>query len=182
MLRSAWRAVSAPAAFFARRVDHDPRPVRAFGVAVLAWIVGSAVAGWAITLATQSDPLLVVLATVALSLPYLFLVWGLGGLAIVRPARLDLRAWEIAGWTWLPAGFLGVALLPVVPLAPIAALAVGVLLLPVWNLFVLYGGLRVFAPEDRIRMSSLLYLVVVFIAPLVFSVLAFYIVNLGLGI
>lgn len=181
-IRKTWSAVSAPVAFFAQRVEDDPRPVRALGVAVLGWVIGSLVAGWAIARATQSDPLILVLATVGLSLPYLFLVWGLGGLAIVRPARLDLRAWEIAGWAWAPSGFLGLALLPVVPVAPIVALGVGLVLLPMWNLFVLYGGLRVYAAPERIRAASLIYLAVVFVAPLVVLAMTFYLVQLGLGV
>lgn len=181
-VRKLWAAASAPAAFFARRSDDDPRPVRAFGVAVIAWSIGAMVAGWALARATHSDPLVLIAVTMGLSLPYLFLVWALGGLAIVRPARLDLRAWEISGWTWVPAGFLGIALAPVVPFAPIAAIAVALIMLPAWNLFVLYGGLRVFAPPSRIRPASLIYLAVVFVAPLVLTVMTFFLVQLGLGV
>ena len=178
-LRAPWSAASAPAAFFSRRVEDDPRPLRALGVGALSWVVGAAVAGWALASATASDPLPVVLATVGLSLPYLLLVWTLGGLALVRPARLDLRAWEIAGWAWVPAAYLGLALFPATMIAPAITLAVGVVLLPAWHLVVVYGGLRVFAPAARIRVSALLYLVVVFVAPLAFLGIAFWLVGLG---
>ena len=178
-LRKPWSAASAPARFFATRDEDDPRPLRAFGVALTSWAVGAAVSGLALALATGSDVLVVLLATVGLSLPYLVLVWGLGGLALVRPARLDIRAWEIAAWAWVPAGFLGVALLPVVPFAPLVALAVGILLLPPWNMFVVVGGLRACAPPERIRGASLLYLTVVFVAPLAFLGIAFLLVGMG---
>jgi hypothetical protein len=182
LIRKLWSSASAPAAFFGRRIDDDPRPLRALGVAMLSWAAGASVAGWALATLTDSDPLILIAATVGASLPYLVLVWSLGGLAIVRPARLDLRAWEISGWSWAPAGFLGAALVPVVPFAPLAALAVGMIMLPAWNIFVLYGGLRVFAPAPRIRPASLIYLTVVWVAPLVFTVLTFYLVQLGLGV
>lgn len=181
-IRTLWAAASAPSRFFARRAEREPRPLRALAVAVLAVSLGAAVAGWALALATASDPWVIVLGTVAVVLPYLLLVWALGGLALVRPARLDLRAWEIAGWAWLPAGFLALALAPVVPIAPLVALAVGILLLAPWNLFIVVGGLRVHAPPAGVRTAALLYLAAVFVAPLAFLGIAFWLVQMGLGV
>lgn len=181
LVRKAWRAASAPRAFFGDRRDDDATPLRALLVALASGTVGAVFAGWALALATGSDPLVVMLAAVALSLPYLVLITTLGGLAIVRPGRLDLHAWEIAGWSWVPAGFLGLALAPVVPLSPTLALAVGVLLLPAANLFVVHGGLRAFAPAERVRTAFLIYLAVVYVAPTLFTGITFWVVRLAVG-
>ena len=180
-VRRLWLAASTPQAFFADRVDDDAKPLRALLVALGSGSVGAVVAGWALALATGSAPLVLVLAAVGLSLPYLVLITTLGGLALVRPGRLDLHAWEIAGWSWLPAAFLGLALAPVVPLAPAIALAVGVLILPAANMFMVHGGLRAFAPPDRVRMAFLVYVVVVYIAPALFTGITFWVVNLAVG-
>ena len=181
LARRLWRAASAPRAFFEDRVDDDAKPLRAVLVALASGAVGAVVAGWALALATGSDPLVLVLAMVGLSLPYLVLITTLGGLALVRPGRLDLHAWEIAGWSWVPTGFLGLALAPVVPVAPPIALAVGVLLLPAANLFVVHGGLRAFAPPERVRTAFLIYIAVVYLAPALFTGITFWVVNLAVG-
>lgn len=180
-LRALWRSASAPRVFFEARSDEEPRPLRSLAVGLASGLVGALVAGWALALATGSDPWIVILATAGLSLPYLVLINALGGLAIVRLGRLDLRAWEITGWSWVPAGFLGVALAPVVQLGPLPALAVGLMLLPAWNIFVVVGGLRAFAPPERIRAASLVYIAVVYLAPALFTGITFWVVSLGVG-
>lgn len=163
--RGWWQAVSAPEAFFRRLEPHPPRLLAAGAAALASGSVGLLVLGLAVARATASDPLLLAGAFLALGLGYLVAAWLLGGIALTRPAGLDLRAWEVAAWAWVPAGFLGVSLLPVAWFFPLPSLAVGLLALPLWHLWIVFAALRVLAPA-RVRLAGGLYLLVVFVFPL----------------
>lgn len=166
MLRRLWRAASRPEAHFETTRDHEPRLGGSLLEALAASAFGLLVAALALARATGSDGLgALALVVVTGGLLAVLAAWLLGGLALVRPAGLDLRAWEIAATAWLPAGALGLSLLPTALLFPAASLAVGLLLLPAWHLAIVRAGLRVHVPHRAGRLT-LLYALVVFALPL----------------
>ena len=159
-----WMAVSRPREFFAE----FPREVRlrlALRPALVSVVLGASMFSWAIARGTSSDSLVAVMLLV---LPgavlYASILWLLGGLALARTADLGERGWEVAAWAWVPAGFMALALLPVVAVFPVTSLTVGMLGLPVWHLLVVHAGLEQFAP-DRSRRALLIYGIVVLAAP-----------------
>lgn len=174
-LREAWRIVSSPLAWFGASDAREPVVLRALGAALLAGAIGFGVGGFALSRATGSAPLAMTGVVTAAGLGYLLLVWFLGGVVLSRPARLELRAWEVSAWSWLPAGFLGASLLPVVPIAPWPSLAVGVLAFPAWNLWIVVGALRALAP-DRVRLAALIYVGAIFAFPLLLSSFTFWVI------
>lgn len=162
-LRRAWRAASAPRAFYADLPDR-PALGTAAAAAAIAGLVGSVVLAAVAARATGSAPLPTLLVVPALALPYLALVTVLGGLVLMRPAALDLRAWEIAAWAWTPAGFLGLALLPIGLAAPAPTLFAASLMLPLWHLWLVWSGTSTHA-SGRPRLAVVLYAAAVFVAP-----------------
>lgn len=162
----AWAASSRPRAFFAT-LPERPALVAAAAAAAVAGAVGSLVAAVLLLRATGSTGWLPVLFGVpALALPYLALVSLLGGLVLMRPAALDLRAWEIVLWSWTPAGFLALSLLPIGLIAPLPTLVGGLLMLPVWHLWLVWSGTELHA-DAHARTAVLLYVLTVFGLPLV---------------
>ncbi len=166
LVRDAWWASSAPSSFFrALQQQSQPRVGRALLAAVMAVLLALAVLSLAFVRATASDGWLVVwLLASAIGLPYLGMVLLLGGLVMVRPAQLDLRAWEIAAWAWTPAGALGLSLAPAVYFAPVPAALVGLLAFPFWHVVLVANGVNVFAPRRRLVAISV-YLAAVFLVP-----------------
>jgi hypothetical protein len=174
LLRDVWWAASAPAGFFrARERDPEPRVWRAVVAAAAAVSVALAVLSLAFVRATASDGWALVWTVASLvGLPYLALALLLGGLVMVRPAELDVRAWEIAAWAWAPAGALAVSLAPAAYLVPLPAVAVGLLAFPFWHVIVLVHGVNVFARRRRLATTAL-YVVAVFLVPLLLTVVSF---------
>jgi hypothetical protein len=165
-----WRAVSHPAAFFAGLED-EPRLGRAAARAAASAAVGSLVAGLLALRASGSDAwLLFLLGGPVLVLPYLAIVALLGGLVLMRPAGLDLRAFEVVAWAWTPSGVLAVSLLPIGLVAPAATLAGGLAMLPAWHLWLVWRGVQTFAVAGA-RAAFALYAAAVFGLPL--ALLAF---------
>lgn len=163
-LREAWWAASAPGAFF-EALEERPAVGRASLAGLASVTVAALIAAALIARATGSTALLpIVLGFPAAVLPYVALVTLLGGLILLRAAGLDLRAWEVAAWAWVPAGFLAVALLPIGLLAPAATLIGGLLMLPPWHLWLVHAGTRAHA-AGGVRAAVTLYVLVVFIAP-----------------
>lgn len=167
-LRRAWAAAAAPGPFFAALPDTP-----ALGPAVLSAAASLlvAVAALALVLVRATDsaafaPFLV--ATPVVVLPYVVLISVLGSLLLMRPAGLDLRAFEIVAWAWVPSGFLAVPLLPVGWFAPWPTLAGAALMLPVWHLWLVWRGTQAHAVGGA-RTAWLLYLVAVFALPLVLT-------------
>lgn len=164
-LRRAWLAASHPRAFFD---GLDERP--ALGPAAVAVAVSGVVGGLAAAVvaarATASDAWLpLLLAGPALVVPYLALLTLLGGLVLMRPAGLDLRAWEIAAWSWVPIGFLAASLTPIALVAPLPAALVAASLVPAWHLWLVWRGTRAHAVHGA-RGAVVLYGATVFVAPL----------------
>ena len=166
-LRSAWRAVSHPRAFFCSLEDR-PALGAAIGTMAVSAAIASLVLAVLILRATASDAVLPLLVGVpAAVLPYLAIVTMLGGLTLMRPAGLDLRAFEIVAWAWVPAGVLALSLLPIGLFAPLPTLLGGAfVLLPAWHLWLVFRGLEVHA-DRGLRSAFLFYVVAVFALPAV---------------
>lgn len=169
-VRHAWRAVSHPQAFFAS-LDDRPRLGRAIATMAVSALSASVVAGVVALRATGSDAWLpFVLGVPAATLPYLAVVTLLGGLTLMRPAALDLRAFEIVAWAWVPSGVLALSLLPIGWFAPWPTLLGGLLgLLPAWHLWIVFRGVEAFAAGGR-RPAFVFYVVAVFALPSVLLV------------
>jgi hypothetical protein len=178
LARDAWWACSAPLGFFGSiEAQGEPRPSRAALAAGLSVALALGVLSIAFVLATASDGLLIVYAAaLALGMPAFALVLLLGGLVMVRPAALDVRAWEVAAWAWTPAGALALSLLPAVFVAPGVAALAGTVAFPVWHVVVLTSGLRVLAPT-RLGAATASYLVAVLLVPAILGAIGFAIVR-----
>lgn len=173
MLREHWRVASRPLPFFQRLADEEPRLLRAGLAGAASVIIALLVAALAILRLSDSDAYLPILLGVPLlGLVNWLLIWGFGGLVVMRPAQLDLRGWELAAWSWAPAGLLGLSLLPAVFLAPLPSLILGYAATLTWHIALLNSGLRVFAPQRRLR-SMLWYLLAVVVLPWAFFALMF---------
>lgn len=165
LLRRSWHAASRPRAFY-ESLEGRTEIGAAATAALLAGAVGaSALAVLLIRLTESSGWLPLVLGVPALALPYLALISLLGGLMLMRPAGLDLRAWEIVLWAWVPAGFLGLSLLPIGLVAPLPTLIGGSIMLPLWHLWLVWSGTERHAVAHA-RAAVALYVVAVFGLPL----------------
>jgi len=161
-----WRAASAPGAFFTALHDAPHAAIgRALGAAALSAVAATAVVALAFVRATASDGFVVIWGLMsAIALPYLGWIVLLGGLVMVRPANLDVRAWEIAAWAWAPAGVLAVSLAPAAWFTPVPMALFAVVALPIWHVTLIVHALRAFVPTRR-AVPLVLYLAAVFIAP-----------------
>lgn len=167
-LRRAWAAAAAPGPFFAALPD-TPALGPAIASAAASLLVALAVLALVLARATESAALAPFLvATPAVVLPYVALISVLGSLLLMRPAGLDLRAFEIVAWSWVPSGFLAVSLLPVGWFAPWPTLGGSALMLPVWHLWLVWRGTEAHAVGGA-RTAWLLYLAAVFGLPLVLT-------------
>ena len=175
-LRRAWRAASAPEAFFA---DLDPSQVRlvpAFTTAAVCAGIGAVLVGLLAARATGSVAWPFVVGVPAVALPYLAILVMLGSLVLMRPGGMELRAFEVVAWAWVPTGWLAVAVTPVGWFAPGPALLVAALLLPPWHFWVLWRGVEAFAPA-RTRTTAVLYGVVVFAVPFGITVFTLWVLS-----
>ncbi|MEX2542505.1 MAG: hypothetical protein WD314_11880 [Trueperaceae bacterium] len=164
-LGRAWRASAHPGDFFATLPD-DARLGAAARPALLSLTVGASVMAFAIGRATASDAWLpILLFVVPGMILYGATLWLVGGMTLARAAALDLRGWEIAGWAWVPTGFLALSLLPVAAVFPVTSLVVGTLGLPVWHLAVVAAGLKTFSGRRPGR-ALLFYALVVLAVPI----------------
>ena len=166
LVRDAWWAASAPMSFF-RALHATPAAQlpRALAAALVAVLLALVVLSLAFVRATGSDGFVLVWAFAsAIALPYLAMVILLGGLVMVRPAELDLRAWEIVAWSWVPAGALALSLAPAAVVVPLPAAVAGLVAFPFWHVVLVATGVRVFA-RRRALTALMLYLVAVFVVP-----------------
>jgi hypothetical protein len=169
LARLAWRAISHPRAFFAR-LDDRPQLALALAVMAVSALAGSLIVALLALRATGSDAWAPALLGVPVAaLVYLAVVTLLGGLTLMRPAGLDLRAFEIVAWAWVPTGALAASLLPIGLFAPWPTLLGGTLaLLPAWHLWMIWRGLEVHAVRGR-RAAFLFYVLAVFALPTVLT-------------
>lgn len=166
MIRTLWQAASRPEAFFTRLEPLEPRIPNAFLSALASTLFSLIIACLVFARLTSSTAILPILffGMVVGGLTWL-LIWALGGLTLLRPARLDIRAWELCAWCWVPAGIMAFSLLPVAFFLPLPSLLIGFLGTLGWHLAMLRTGLRVFAP-DHVRPSLIFYIIFVFLLPL----------------
>ncbi len=166
LIRDAWWAASAPTSFYRMlHAESAPRLARACAAAALSVVLACATLALAFVRATGSDGFLLTwgfLSAIALLLLAMLLL--LGGLVMVRPAALDLRAWEISAWAWVPAGALAVSLMPAAFFAPLPTSIVGLVAWPFWHVAMVASGVSVFAAQRRV-VTVALYLVAVFLVP-----------------
>lgn len=164
-IRSLWLAVSHPRAFF-ERLDERPKLGIAFAVMAASAGVAALLAAAAVLRATSSNALIPVMLGVPLAtLLYLAIVTALGSLTLMRPAGLDLRAFEIVAWAWVPLGVLSVSLIPVGAFAPLPTLLAGAFVLaPAWHLWMVWRGVEVHAVGGQ-RTAMGFYVLAVFVLP-----------------
>ncbi|MDZ7800630.1 MAG: hypothetical protein U5K81_07555 [Trueperaceae bacterium] len=163
-LRRAWRAASVPGRFFEDLPD-EPALGAAAAAGGVSLLMGALALGVVLARGTASDAWpLFLLGTPLMVLPYAVLVSILGSLVLMRPAGMDLRAFEIVAWAWVPSGFLAVSLLPIGWFAPWATMAGALAMLPAWHLWLVWRGTEVHATA-RPRAAAILYLLSVFGLP-----------------
>lgn len=181
MIRVMWRSASAPRPYFQNLAEQESAIAAGILCALSAFVTSTLLGALGFIIVTGSDAYLPVLAfALVTSAGLSFFFWGLGALVIQRPANLDVRAWEIMGWSWSPLLLTSISLLPAILLVAISRLPVSViswLLLPagmigawLWHLRVLAAALHAFAPGQVTR-SLVFYLIFIFALP--FGLLTF---------
>lgn len=174
MLTQLWRVATLPKAFFAQLDDREVNLARAFWLGFGCYVTASLIAAFALLLLTNSQGVSLFLLSGLLisSVQYLFF-WGLGGLLLQQPEGLDIRAWELSGWSWSPALFTALSLIPAATLVLISPLprallallmVVGVITAVVWHVRTVSLGLMYFV--GRYQPKRLLWYVgLLFILP-----------------
>lgn len=169
---SLWTSASAPRRFFGWLEHQPPRLFRGGLVAYLSLLTLGLVAAFGFSRATQSNAALL-LGVVALvgSSAFFAWVWAFGSVFVQRPGTLDLRAWEVTGWSWTPALFGSATMLVPILVLPAPALAVTFIGVLIWHLVTLRAGLVVFLGVRATRIVTIyalyLYALPVFILGLV---------------
>lgn len=155
MLSQLWRVATLPKAFFAQLDDQEVNLARAFWLGFGCYVTASLIAAFALLLLTNSQgvSLFLLLGLVIGSAQYLFF-WGLGGLLLQQPAGLDIRAWELSGWSWSPALFTALSLMPAALLVLISPLPRSLL-----ALLMVAGGLATIIWHVRTVALGLVYFV-----------------------
>lgn len=152
MIREMWRASASPRIFFE---GLEPKPSAIFRGAFAAAIsfggLGSA-CGFGLVRATGSDAYLPVLLFSLLVAATLFLyTWGFASLFVQRPGALDVRAWEVSGWSWSPGFFAALSMVVPLLIFPLPALLVTLTATLIWHLHLLRVGLSVFLERPAWR-------------------------------
>lgn len=175
LVREMWLAATLPLFWFKGLEPDQVRIPRALLAMLLTLLATVLMLSISVLIATASDALLLLLwLGLLLGLASCIFLVGFGGLAIQRQGTLDVRAWELISWSWAPAFFVSVSLLPVllllwVSLLPQAAawllIFTALLLIIGWHLWVLRVALGVFT-EARATRILLLYILLIFLFPL----------------
>ena len=161
-----WLAASSPRRFFEALEPEPVRIVRAGRVAFSSLLVLSLmfIVGVARVTASDAWPPLIAAALVGAVAAFLY-AWAFGSIFVQRPGSLDMRAWEVTGWSWAPALFGSLSML--VPLLVLPAVALPLLLVVVilWHCAVLRVGLSVFLGRPAGRIVTL-YALFIYALPL----------------
>lgn len=153
---SLWRAASSPRAFFRWLEPHPPHVARGGGVAYGSLVVLGLVCTLGLARATRSDAPLLLAAVAVVGSSALFLyTWAFGSTFVQRPGALDVRAWEVSGWSWTPALFGSLSMLVPMWVFPVPTLGVTLIGVLVWHLVVLRAGLSVFLERPAYRVVTL---------------------------
>ncbi len=162
MIGEMWSASSAPRRFFERLEPRDARIFRAFGIALLSYLFYALCLGLAFVRSSGSNAYLPIFAlALGIGALQLLFFWGLGGVSLQRPGSLDVRAWEVAGWSWTPAFFVGASMLPALLVVPALGFVLSVVFLLTWHLAVLRSGLQVFLERAVWRVVTVYALLVI---------------------
>lgn len=151
-----WRAASAPRTFYEQLEPRPPRIPRSAGAAALGFTASALALSLGFLRATASDALLPVLLFALLlgGLGFLY-AWGFSSLFVQRPGALDVRAWEVTGWSWSPGLFAALSMLVALVIFPLPALALLLAGTLFWHLWVLRIGLSVFLGRPAWRVLVL---------------------------
>lgn len=175
MLTQLWQVATLPKAFFAHLDEREISLARAFWAGFGCYASSSLLFALTLLLLTNSQGYSLFLLSGVLigSFQYLFF-WGLGGLLLQQPAGLDIRAWELSGWSWSPALFTAVSLVPAGVLVLISPLprellallgVVGVVVTVVWHVRTVAAGLVYFVGKKQPQRLAW-YVGLLFILPL----------------
>ena len=166
LLNLLWLSASVPKRFFAWLEGEPPRVLRGALVACVSLLALGLVAALGLARATNSDAALL-FGVLALggSSAFFGWAWAFGSVFVQRPGGLELRAWEVTGWSWTPALFGGAAMLVPVLVLPGPALAVTLAGVLVWHLVTLRAGLSVFLGARAARVVTI-YALYLYVLPL----------------
>jgi len=163
VLTQLWAAAASPQRFFRWLEPRSTRIFRAGGVALVSLVVLGFACVLGFARATGSDAYLPLAGFAVLGAGVaLVYLWAFGSIFVQRPGALDVRAWEVVGWSWTPALFGSVAMLVPLWIFPVPALVAVLVTVLVWHLNVLRAGLSVFLNRPAIT-------VVVFYALFIFG-------------
>lgn len=162
MIQEMWSASSAPRRFFTLLEPRDARILKAFTVAFFSYLFYALTLALAFIRSSGSNAYLPLFAlALGVGAAQLLFFWGLGGVSLQRPGSLDVRAWEVAGWSWTPAFFVGVSMLPALLVVPTLGFVLSATFLLVWHLAVLRSGLQVFLERAVWRVVAVYALLVI---------------------
>lgn len=142
------------------------RLLQSGGVACGSLAVLSLAAALGFARATASDAYLPLITFTLIGGGAFFLyAWAFGSTFLQRPGALDVRAWEVSGWSWTPALFGGLSMLVPLWVVPVPALVLTLLAVLVWHLAVLQAGLSVFLERPANTVVTL-YALFIYVLPL----------------
>lgn len=142
------------------------RLFRGAGVACGSLVALSLAVALGLARATASDAYLPLAAFALIGAGAFFLyAWAFGSTFLQRPGALDVRAWEVSGWSWTPALFGSLSMLVPLWVVSAPALAVTLLIVLIWHLVVLRAGLAVFLECPATRVVTL-YALFIYALPL----------------
>lgn len=151
-----WAAASTPTQFFGKLEPAPSRIPHAAGYAFASLTVLALACALGVARATASDAVLpLIIFALLVSSGFFLYAWAFGSLFVQRPGTLDLRAWEVTGWSWTPALFGGLSMLVPLLVWPRLALPVTLIGVFVWHLTVLRAGLAVFLERPAWRVVTL---------------------------
>lgn len=161
-----WAAAASPQRFFRWLEPQPARIFRSGGVALASLIALGLACALGLARATGSNAYLPLAAFAVLGgCAALVYVWAFGSIFVQRPGALDVRAWEVVGWSWTPALFGSAAMLVPLWVFPVPALVVILVAVLCWHLNVLQAGLTVFL-ERSATTVVVLYALFIFGLPL----------------
>lgn len=168
MIREMWRAASAPRRFFSALEERESEvkhilPAALAGVG--AYLFAALWVGVAVARATQSELPVVLAAAAVIGVVQGTSLWAFCGLIVQWLGKLDLRAYEVSGWSWTPVGFAALSLVLPLILLPLPAILLLVIGAVSWHFAVLRQGLIAFHSQ-RVGLSLLVYFAAMYAFPL----------------
>ena len=168
MIREMWGAASAPRRFFSALEEREfevkhilPAALAGIGAYLFAalWV------GVAAARATGSELAVFLAAGAVIGVVQGTSLWAFCGLIVQWLGKLDLRAYELSGWSWAPAGFAALSLVLPLILLPLPAILLLVVGTVAWHFAVLRQGLIAFR-APRVGLILLVYFAAMYAFPL----------------